>query len=495
MTDFTSIAAVRQLAMELLFAVLVLLGTARGVEIEEDDTVLVLTDRTVQQALDENPLILVKFYAPWCSNSKDLAPEYANASKLLRIKNSGIKLAKMDATENVRTATRYGITSYPTMKFFRSSLPINYKGEESADAIVSWVEKMSKSPLTQLKSLQDVKDFVSSHEIAIIGMFKDQRSWAVNNFIAAAEDLDGLGFEFGVTSDREVFESYDLSNDELVLFKHFDEGRNDFKGKRGWSVEQIKKFLISHSLPSFIEFNPKIAPRIFESETGVLYLITSSNLAEYAFHKELAERVVLDYKGRILTVLVDMKADGSKYILDILGVKEKEVPAIRFAKGKREKYAPNNENISEAQIGVFIGEVQRRKIKPLTHTRSEDIPDNWNAGLIKILVGKNFHEVVNGNKKVFVYFYTPSCDACLDFAPIWEQLSEELMDRHDLLIAKMDISVNDIDSVEVRKVPTMILFNRSDKSHVPFNDQPTMQSLLKFLGSQGIWIRNIRDEL
>ena len=401
----------------------------------------------------------------------------------------------MDATENIRTAMRYSIKSYPTLKFFRSSLPIDYEGEETSTGIVNWVEKMSKSPLHKLNSLQDVQEFTAKHDISVIGMFKDQRSWAVNNVVATAEYLDGFGYAFGITSHPDVFTSYDVTNDELVLFKHFDKGRNDFKGKRGWSVDQITKFIISNSLPDFIEFRPELAPRIFESENGALFFITSSSMGEYVSHKELAKLIARDFKGRMITVMVDVKDDRSKELLDTLGVKVNEVPAIRFAKSKKEKYAPKNEEISEAFIGTFINDIHRGKIKPITHTRSEELPKDLNAGPVNVLVGKNFHEVVNGNKKTFVFFYTPSCKTCLDLEPIWEQLGEDLKGRHDLLIAKMDLSRNDIDLVDVRKFPTILLFNRSDKSHVKFNDEPSMEKILKFLGNQGIWLRNIRDEL
>jgi protein disulfide-isomerase A1 len=478
----------------LVGCVLGIIGTTVCAEIGEDDTVLLLNDEVFQKALDENQLILVKFYAPWCGNSKELAPAYANASKLLRFKNSEIKLAKMDATENARTAMRYSIKSYPTIKFFRSSLPIDYKGEETSDGIVNWVEKMSKSPLHKLNSLQDVQEFNDKHDISVIGMFKDQRSWAVNNVVAAAEYLDGFGYAFGITSHPDVFTSFNVTNDELVLFKHFEEGRNDFKGKRGWSVDQITKFIISNSLPDFIEFRPELAPRIFENENGALFFITSS-LGEYASHKELAKPIGQDFKGRMVTVMVDVNEDRNKKLLDTLGVQINEAPAIRFAKGKKEKYAPKDKDISEASIGAFISDIHRGKIKPIPHTRSEEIPKDWNAGPVNVLVGKNFHEVVNGNKKVFVFLYTPSCRTCLDLEPIWQQLGEELKGRHDLLIAKMDLSMNDIDLLDVQKFPTMLLFNRSDKRHVRFNDEPTMEKLVKFLGSQGIWLRNIRDEL
>ena len=473
----------------------IFLGTAMSADIEEDDTVSVLTDRLFQKALDNYPLLLVKFYAPWCGNSKELAPEYANASKRLRDEDSEIKLAKMDATENARTASRYAITKYPTIKFFRSSVPIDYKGEETADGIVSWVQKLAKSPLNQLDSLKDVQDFIAKHEIAVVGMFKDKRSWAVNNFVSAAENVDGFGYEFGLTSNADVFKFYEVTNDDLVLFKRFEEGRNDFKGKRGWGVDQITKFIVSSSLPTLIEFTPEVAPRIFGSETGALFLITSSRLTDYIAHKELAEKAAQEQKGRILTVLVDAESDGSNDVLDTFGVERNELPVIRYAIGKNQKFVPRMDGVTSAQITVFIGDVQRGKIKQLTHTKSEEIPDDWNTEPVHILVGKNFHDVVNGSKKVFVLLYKKFCTPCLDLAPIWEQLGEELKDRHDVIVAKVDLSENDIDLVEIHKVPTILLFNRSDKSYVRYNDEPTMQGLLKFLRNQGIWTRNIRDEL
>jgi thiol-disulfide isomerase/thioredoxin len=38
--------------------------------------VYILTDETLQDALDEFPLILVKFFAPWCGHCKTLASVY-----------------------------------------------------------------------------------------------------------------------------------------------------------------------------------------------------------------------------------------------------------------------------------------------------------------------------------------------------------------------------------------------------------------------------------
>ena len=465
---------------------------------EEEDDIMVLTDINFQRALDENTLLLVDFYAPWCGHCKELAPKFAEAARILKDKNSEIKLAKIDSTSHAQVARRYGIADkvHPIIKFFRSQHAIDYNGEKSSEAIVNWVERKALPALTQLPTLEDVQEFVVKHEIALIGFFRDQRSWAVNNLVAVAEKMDGYGFEFGVTSDREVFDSYGVKNDDIVMFKAFDEGRTDFKGKRGWNVEEITEFIIKNSMPLLVEFNPKFAPRVLSSDKGTLYVIASSNSQDYSNLKEIAGHIAKDWKNKLTVVLVDVEIEGNKEFLARLGVKEDELPTARFAYTLRQKYSPPTNDLSEVKLRAFIQEVQSGKIQPLKYTKTQEIPGDWNTGPVKVLVGKNFHDVITSNKKSFVFFYTDTCKTCLDIQPVWEQLGEDFKDRPEIQIAKMDASENDVDAVEVTSFPTMLFFQNNVKRSSLFNDEHTEAGYLRWLERKGI-VRpqRIRDEL
>ena len=70
--------------------------------------------------MQENPFIVVEFYAPWCGHCKKLTPEWESAAKSLKdLKlETPIVLANLDATEedNKALATKYGVKGFPTIK-------------------------------------------------------------------------------------------------------------------------------------------------------------------------------------------------------------------------------------------------------------------------------------------------------------------------------------------------------------------------------------------
>ena len=46
---------------------------------------------------------------------------------------------------------------------------------------------------------------------------------------------------FAMTSEDEVWKSYDVKKDGIVLLKKFDEGRSDFEGKIGVEVNHSRR--------------------------------------------------------------------------------------------------------------------------------------------------------------------------------------------------------------------------------------------------------------
>ncbi|CAG8608784.1 6076_t:CDS:2 [Ambispora leptoticha] len=109
--------------------------------------VVTLTDKNFQ----EQKVVLVEFFAPWCGHCKNLAPEYKKVAKNLK----GIaRVAAVDCDNKMNQAIcgYYDIKGFPTIKLFPSQSvpdkknpgaftkkPKDYQGPRTAKAIVDYV--------------------------------------------------------------------------------------------------------------------------------------------------------------------------------------------------------------------------------------------------------------------------------------------------------------------------------------------------------------------
>lgn len=64
---------------------------------------------------------------------KFLFTEYEKAAKQLEEAGSSVKLAKVDATVHKDLGTKFGVKGYPTLKFFKNGVAIDYAGPRDAE--------------------------------------------------------------------------------------------------------------------------------------------------------------------------------------------------------------------------------------------------------------------------------------------------------------------------------------------------------------------------
>ena len=368
-----------------------------------------------------------------------------------------MKLAKVDATENKDLAQKFGVKGYPTLKYFKNGVAGDYTGGRTADTIVAWLTKKSGPPAASLENMDAVNNFLGENQAVVVGLFKNLEGAEAKEFIAAAEEAEDL--LFGITSAEDAFSGLGVTAEaSVVVLKKFDEGRSYMEGPI--TRDSVEMFAAANSLPLVVDFNTDTAKQIFQGAIKNHVLMFQSAKAEkYEHNLHQARKVAADMKGDIMFVTVTTDEPEHKRVLEFFGISEDEVPTFRLSAGDdMTKYKPDNKDLTEENFRAFIAAFKAGELKP--NLKSDDVPEDWNANPVKIIVGKNFDEVaLDASKDVFVEFYAPWCGHCKKLAPIWDELGEKFADNDKIVIAKTDATTNEFADVKVSRNIRIMLSN------------------------------------
>merc|ERR1712080_78586 len=306
-------------------------------------------------------------------------------------------------------------------------------------------------------------------------------------FLEAASNLDD--FQFAITSSPEVATEYKVEGEAVLLLKTFDDGRAVLS--EGITEEAVASFIAGESLPLVVDFNQETAQKIFSGDIkSHLLAFLSAKADSHADDVAMLQGIAKENKGKMLFVTINTDEDDHKRILEFFGIAESELPTFRAIQLGEDmaKFRPDDDKIEVENIKAFVSKFLAGELKQ--HLMSEEIPEDWDATGVKVLVGKNFHEVaMNPEKNVLVEFYAPWCGHCKQLAPIWDKLGEQYADHANIVIAKMDSTANELEEIKVQGFPTIKLIKAGSNDIVDFDGDRTEAGFVKFLeketGSEG----------
>ncbi|MBA4739472.1 MAG: thioredoxin family protein [Burkholderiales bacterium] len=107
-----------------------------------------LTRETFDQAVKENDMIIIDFWAPWCAPCKTFAPVFETASETY----TGVYFAKVNSEEEKELAESFGIRSIPTLVVIREQIILYSKpGAVPAYSLEGLLDRMAKLDMAQVR--------------------------------------------------------------------------------------------------------------------------------------------------------------------------------------------------------------------------------------------------------------------------------------------------------------------------------------------------------
>ena len=83
---------------------------------------LVISDENFNQVIDENPVVVVDFWAEWCGPCRAMNPIIEELSSIYENK---IVFAKLNVDKNPISPSKYGISSIPTFLIIKNGQVMN----------------------------------------------------------------------------------------------------------------------------------------------------------------------------------------------------------------------------------------------------------------------------------------------------------------------------------------------------------------------------------
>lgn len=480
---------------------------------DPNSAVVQLTTKKFKTFLDENPLVLTEFYAPWCGYCKQLAPEFSKAADILNESHPKIKLAQVDCTVEEDLCQKHEIRGYPTLKVMRGAYqqPSDYEGPRDADGIVEYMIRQSRPPV---QIVTDYASFVKEGEVERNPYFVQVFPSAAHKKFAAQNETYGdiaslerekLSF-YTIQDDKVIAElkktvKGDISDKEPTYLVVHPEDLSDARVFTGeFSQEALVEWSKNAKVPYFGDIN---------RDTYLVYMGSSLPLGYY-FYNTGEQRAAVEkffaeqgkkHIGKINFVGLDATQFGRH--AEILNMNPDVVPLFAIQdNGNGRKYGIDQtehpEGPSTEAIEAFLEKFLAGEAEPII--KSEPLPteeEQASREVIK-LVAHNYLDILNDTSKdVFIKYYAPWCGHCKKLAPIWEELAGIYGSKSSdsqVVIADLDHTLNDVDTpILIEGYPTLILYPANGeidpksglRKAVIYDQVRDLESLIDFVKTKG----------
>ena len=184
---------------------------------------------------------------------------------------------------------------------FRNGVPADYSGTRKTDGIVSYMKKQSLPAVSDVTA-ENHDEFKGADKVVLIAYVDASDSKTADTFKEFANQHRD-DYLFGLSTDAAAIAAANVKPPAVVMYKTFDEGRNDLEGVV--SAESLYEFAKEHSVPLLDEISPDNFATYAEAGIPLAYVFVPSTDPKRAEIVKALEPVAREHKGKVNFVWID----------------------------------------------------------------------------------------------------------------------------------------------------------------------------------------------
>ena len=442
------------------------------------DGIIELTVIDFEGFVTEHDDNLIYFFQPGMKGEEQIHLMFVGIGKKLHRMGYALPIAKVDMSKEKELIKGNLIEGDFAIRLFEKEGAIEYQGEMNEDKVFTWMEKKIRPVMVQLTDMAGIER-ENEREISVVFFLSENDEEAFKRLNTVAGQYSDIYFSY--CFDNELKKQYDSGDSRftVLVMKNFKNG-NKVKGYTNLpSDKEIKSFINSVSYSIVLEFRESIVTKLFENDKPILILFTdeSDNEAEYGELMEFA----LNNKERCIYSRARFHTDIGGKFAEYLEVKQENLPEARlmyFSDDGMNKY--KLDSLTYKAFEQTLLNFENGRLNPLRV--SEQVPLS-NDGPVKKVVGHTFNELVMDNDHfVLLEVCLSATEECKEIAKLIDEVGEKLKNKENLIIGRIDMSVNEIDEFQFDEYPSILLFRPNQKeSPLIYDDEHGVNEYIEFV--------------
>ena len=449
--------------------------------------VIELIDDNFYDYIRKNKNVLVLFFDKKTTNGPEIEEYASELVQKHQPKGETWHFAKFNAHKYHHFDKVIHVHQFPRLRFyydneFYSTLDMApTKGDldsfltEKAKPSPSAIEVQNESQINELKASR----------LAILltfPQFDDKNLYFVNYLQKTFPKIQVYFGYKGSVVHQQYFDS-DSQDFGIVLVRKFDEGDKKISEASLFNVQTILNFIHNFGHEK-IQILDKLGYDKILSHHHPFIIIFDNK------HDSANVQVAKDYLYRLnyqgLIFVSDLNEEGfSKPLGGLLGIKQSEFPALMIVRNHDDRYQKykytgkfTTQELQNFTTKFFKGEIPE-------YFRSQNVVNKPDAKILE-LSGDNFQSTIKGSKSHFVVLFYKEHDTRSEhFIFAFKEAYKLLHSSNDIVFAKVNIDVNDVNKINVKK-GAQVQFYNNDNKRDPIQYSAPLKSdvFIQFLSEQ-----------